>query len=74
MDQYPRPSPQNAVKIDGGEYHKMSFDFVDMPSLGVRIPASFKRMAELQSIRRDATRRGLDFQQRGVGRVALPGG
>jgi hypothetical protein len=52
----------------------MSFDFVDMDQLGVGIPASFKRMAELQSIRRDATRRGLDFHQGGVGRVALPGG
>jgi hypothetical protein len=41
----------------------MSFDFVDMPSLGVRIPASFKRMAELQSICRDATRHDLDSQQ-----------
>ena len=41
----------------------MSFDFVDMPSLGVRIPASFKRMAELQSIHRDATSADLDIQQ-----------
>ena len=41
----------------------MSFDFVDMPSLGVRIPASFKRMAELRSIHRDATSVDLDIQQ-----------
>ena len=39
----------------------MSFDFVDMPSLGVRIPASFKRMAGLQSIHRDAMSGGLDI-------------
>jgi hypothetical protein len=41
----------------------MSFDFVDIPQLGVRIPATFKRMAELQSIHRDATSGCLDIQQ-----------
>jgi hypothetical protein len=41
----------------------MSFDFVDMPNLGVRIPASFKRMAELQSIHRDATGGYLDIMK-----------
>jgi hypothetical protein len=33
----------------------MSFKFVDTRDLGVPIPASFKRMAELQSIQRDVT-------------------
>jgi hypothetical protein len=41
----------------------MSFDFVDMPNLGVGIPASFKRMAELQSIHRDATSGSLNIPQ-----------
>jgi hypothetical protein len=41
----------------------MSFNIVDMPSLGVRIPASFKRMAELQSIHRDATSDDLEICQ-----------
>jgi len=43
----------------------MSFNIVDMPSLGVRIPASFKRMAELQSIHRDATSDDLEIRQIG---------
>jgi hypothetical protein len=41
----------------------MSCDFVDMDQLGVGIPVSFKRMAELQSIHRDATSGDLDIQQ-----------
>jgi hypothetical protein len=32
-----------------------------MQGLGARIPTSFKRMAELQSIHRDATTGGLDI-------------
>jgi hypothetical protein len=39
----------------------MSFDIVDMPSLGVHIPASFKRIAELQSLHRDAASGDLDI-------------
>jgi hypothetical protein len=41
----------------------MSFDIVDTLSLGVHIPAAFKRIAELRSIRRDATSGDLDIQQ-----------
>ena len=41
----------------------MSFDIVDMPSVGVRIPAAFKSMAELRQIHRDATNCGLDIRQ-----------
>ena len=43
----------------------MSFDIVDMPSLGVHIPASFKRIAELQSLHRDAASGDLDIRQYG---------
>jgi hypothetical protein len=43
----------------------MSFDIVDMPSLGVYIPASFKRIAELQSLHRDAASGDLDIRQYG---------
>jgi hypothetical protein len=43
----------------------MSFNIVDMPSLGVRIPATFKRMAEQRSIHRDATSDNLDICQTG---------
>jgi hypothetical protein len=43
----------------------MSCHFVDMPSLGVLIPASFKRIAELRSIHRDATTGDLDIRQYG---------
>jgi hypothetical protein len=39
----------------------MSLDLVDTPNLSVNIPASFKRMAELQSIHRDATGGCLDI-------------
>jgi hypothetical protein len=41
----------------------MSFDIVDMPSVGVRIPGAFKSMAELRHIHHDATNRGLDIRQ-----------
>jgi hypothetical protein len=50
----------------------MSCDFVDMDQLGVGIPVSFKRMAELQSIHRDATSGDLDIQQ-DVASLAAPG-
>jgi hypothetical protein len=43
----------------------MSFDIVDMPSLGVHIPASFKRIAELRSTHRDAASGDLDIRQYG---------
>jgi hypothetical protein len=56
----------------------MSFDTVDMGQLGVGIPATFKRMAELQSILRDATSGRLDILKRllswrSAGRVIVLG-
>jgi hypothetical protein len=56
----------------------MSLDLVDTPNLSVNIPASFKRMAELQSIHRDATSGYLDIlklffiARRSVQRVICP--
>src|SRR5262249_48982990 len=63
MGRSPRPGcPRSPRRLPAPNIASKCYDLVDRPRLGVPIPASFKRMAELRRTHRDAATGGLDIR------------